>query len=216
MKKSVYSLVLSDDVVALVDRAAAKRGVSRSSFIDEILARELCCQTQKMRIREIFGQMEELMESTSMRLKAPPSDVQMSLLSSLSYKYNPTMRYAVELTHKTEGVIGAIKISCRTQSAAFLSALSEFFYLFAGLERTSAPRGVRFTEDGNGRITRYLAVPEGHLYSPAETGKAISAYISMFDRALNTYFSYLPDTEHAARSAAGVYAAYIKQNPYKI
>ncbi len=216
MKKSVYSLVLSDDVVALADRAAAKRGISRSSFIDELLARELSYMTPKMRIREIFGQMEALTDSTSLRLKFPPSDAQMSLWSSLSYKYNPTVRYAVELTHKTEGVIGALKISCRTQSAAFLSALSEFFYLFAGLERASAPRGTYWKEDGSGRITRFLSVPAGSSYSPAETGKAISAYILMLDRALDAYFSRLPDTECAARGAAAVYTEYIRQTPYRI
>lgn len=216
MKKSVYSLVLSDDVVALADRAAAKRGISRSSFIDELLAKELSYMTPQMRIREIFGQMEALMDATSMRLKSPPSDVQMSLLSSLSYKYNPTMRYAVELTHKTEGLIGALKISCRTQNAGFLSALSEFFYLMAGLERAAAPDGAVFRDSGTGKITRYLAVPEGKMYSPSETASAISAYIRMFDKALGAYVSGLPDTELSARNAAGVYAEYIRKTQYRI
>ena len=38
MKKSVYSLVLSDDVVTAADKAATKRGLSRSALINEVLA----------------------------------------------------------------------------------------------------------------------------------------------------------------------------------
>ena len=38
MSKSVYSLVLSDDVVAAVDRAAYALGSSRSNLINQILA----------------------------------------------------------------------------------------------------------------------------------------------------------------------------------
>ena len=38
MKKSVYSLVLSDDVVEAVDRAAYQNGLSRSAMVNQILA----------------------------------------------------------------------------------------------------------------------------------------------------------------------------------
>ena len=38
MNKTVYSLVLSDDVVEAVDRMAYARGTSRSNLINQILA----------------------------------------------------------------------------------------------------------------------------------------------------------------------------------
>ena len=38
MKKAVYSLVLSEDVVDAVDRMAYSRGTSRSNLINQILA----------------------------------------------------------------------------------------------------------------------------------------------------------------------------------
>ncbi len=215
MKKSVYSLVLSDDVIALADRAAARRGISRSSFINEVLARELAHITPEMRIREIFESLERIAESSALRLREQPSDAMMSLLGSLSYKYNPTVRYSVELTHKTEGVIGALKVSFRTQSASFVEALSEFFYLISGVERQTAPEGVRFQADG-GKITRCLAVPRGAQYTAQETGTAISDYIRMFDKALNGYFAMLPDTELAARKAIAVYSEYRNNAKYLI
>ena len=38
MAKSVYSLVLNDDVIELVDRVASANGLSRSNMIEKILA----------------------------------------------------------------------------------------------------------------------------------------------------------------------------------
>ena len=50
--KSVYSLVLSDEVVRAVDNAAYLKGVSRSHLINEILAEHLACTTPHMRGRD--------------------------------------------------------------------------------------------------------------------------------------------------------------------
>lgn len=215
MKKSVYSLVLSDDVVALVDRAAAGRGISRSSFINEVLAKELAHVTPEMRIREIFDSLGKIADSCAFRVKEQPSDAMISFLSSLSYKYNPTVRYSVELLPKTSGTIGMLKVSFRTQSISFIEALSEFFCLLSGIESRYAPSGVSYTPE-NGKVARTLVVPHGAHYSAHETGLAISEYIRMFDRALNTYFSYLPDTQSAARYAVGVYTEYLNHTKYLI
>ncbi len=38
MKRSTYSLILMDDVVAAIDRLAAQQGTSRSNLINQILA----------------------------------------------------------------------------------------------------------------------------------------------------------------------------------
>ena len=38
MAKSIYSLLLDDDVIALVDRMAYAQGASRSALINRILA----------------------------------------------------------------------------------------------------------------------------------------------------------------------------------
>lgn len=215
MKKSVYSLVLSDDVVAAADRAAAKRGLSRSALINEILADRLSCTTPEMRIRDIFHNLERIALGENFRMKERPSDAMMSLLSSLSYKYNPTVRYSVELTHKTSGVIGILKVSFRTQSESFTKALSGFFYLFCRMEESYAPVGVKYKTEA-GRFSRLLAVPEGEQFSAEETGQAISDFIKMFDMALNAYFGCLPDNDEAVDAAAAVYRKYLKNVNYRI
>ncbi len=64
MKKSVYSLVLMDDVIKAVDRQAYRLGTSRSNLINQILAEHLSCVTPEMRMRDIFASLSELMSSS--------------------------------------------------------------------------------------------------------------------------------------------------------
>ena len=52
MSKSVYSLVLSDDVVAAVDRAAYALGSSRSNLINQILAEYVSFITPEKRRKD--------------------------------------------------------------------------------------------------------------------------------------------------------------------
>lgn len=54
MKKSVYSVVLMDDVVAAIDELAARQGTSRSNLINQILAKHLCCTTPKCKCSRCF------------------------------------------------------------------------------------------------------------------------------------------------------------------
>ena len=107
MKKSVYSLVLSDDVVEAVDRAAYQNGLSRSAMVNQILADYVSYTTPEKRMREIFSQVESLLTDGGVfQTLLQPSDSMMSLRSSLAYKYNPNVRYSVELYPgtPTEGV----------------------------------------------------------------------------------------------------------------
>ena len=98
MKKSVYSLVLSDDVVEAVDRAAYQNGLSRSAMVNQILADYVSYTTPEKRMREIFSQVESLLTDGGVfQTLLQPSDSMMSLRSSLAYKYNPNVRYSVEL-----------------------------------------------------------------------------------------------------------------------
>ena len=54
MNKSIYSLVLSDEVVDAVDALARTEGVSRSAMINRILAERVAYTTPEMRLRDIL------------------------------------------------------------------------------------------------------------------------------------------------------------------
>lgn len=54
MGKSVYSLVLMDDIVAAVDRLAYQQGTSRSNMVNRILAEYVQMDTPENRIPHDF------------------------------------------------------------------------------------------------------------------------------------------------------------------
>ena len=121
MKKSTYSVVLSDRVVAEIDRLAYRKGTNRSSMINEILAGYVSMTTPEQRISRIFSDMAAVLYPGEVfRELAPPTPSVMSMRAALAYKYNPTVRYTVELfrdpgaTHG--GAQGIIRVSVRTTS----------------------------------------------------------------------------------------------------
>ena len=61
MKKTLYSLMLSDDVVREIDAMAHRYGTNRSNLINQILAEHVDLVTPERRIRDIFRQMETLL-----------------------------------------------------------------------------------------------------------------------------------------------------------
>lgn len=215
MKKSVYSLVLNDSVVAAADRAAAKQGLSRSSLINQILASHLSCATPQMLIHDIFEGLEQLTENGNFRIQSQPSNAMMSLLTSLSYKYRPTVRYAVSLNQQTDRVIGTLKVGFRTQSLTFVDVLADFFYLFNQLEKAFAPNGVKYSIEP-GKFSRLLLLPVGMHHTATEISDAISDYIKMFDDALNAYFNHLPNKKRAYDAVANIYQNYINHTTIRI
>lgn len=200
MAKSVYSVVLSDEVVAAVDRLAYREGVSRSRMIEQILAQYARCDTPARRMADVFSQIEQMAAlHGQLQLLFNQSDELLQLKSAVPYKYNPTVKYAVALTERVPGQTGELRVTLRSQSAALLGAMNRFFHLWAQLEE-------RYFEDGSflsfrieeGRYTRSLRCA---AEDPARLGEAIAAYIRLMDGVMKAYFEALPD-ENAAISAA--------------
>ena len=69
MKKSVYSLVLSEGVVDAIDGLACRRGTNRSALINEILAEYVSYVTPEMRMRRVLAGMAGLLSDGVFRLK---------------------------------------------------------------------------------------------------------------------------------------------------
>ena len=61
MSKSVYSLVLRDEIVEKLDRLAYSRNTNRSSLINQILAEYVSYVTPEKRMRDIFDRLEDLL-----------------------------------------------------------------------------------------------------------------------------------------------------------
>ena len=215
MKKTLYSLMLSEDVVREVDALAHRMGTNRSSLINQILAEHVGYTTPERRIGDVLSAIEQLLASS--RELVPffaPNSLSMSLKSSLEYKYRPTIKYEVELYRGGEDSIGELSVIFRTQSAALIGAMTEFFRLWKRIEdRHLAPLsgGARSYALYEGKFLRSLAAPEKNC-SVEELAAAISDYIQLFDRLMKHYLGARMDA-HEVEAAA---YSYFKNAPILI
>lgn len=127
MKKSVYSLVLMDDVVNVIDDMAYQMNTSRSNLINQILAEHVSYITPEMRMKDIFDCVRTMMDN-HFQIQGQASDAMLSIRSPLRFKYKPTIRYRVELLREMkESTFGFLSVSFRTQSVQLINALGFIF-----------------------------------------------------------------------------------------
>ncbi|MCI5802215.1 MAG: hypothetical protein SOX72_05415 [Oscillospiraceae bacterium] len=215
MKKSVYSLVLMDDVVEAVDRMAYAMNTSRSNLINQILAEHVSMVTPEKQMQAVFQRIEALMgPQDQFQIQFQPSDSMLSIRSALRYKYKPTIRYSVLLYRGLqEDAIGELRVAFRTQNGELIDALVGFFTLWARLEEkylgeTCGGRAVCRIDEG--RYTRQLRLAPGRAWSSEEIARDISGYIEGFDRCLKCYFAHLDDPAKAAPETEKIYKTYLK------
>ena len=204
MKKSVYSLVLMDDVIKAVDKEAYRRGTSRSNLINQILAQQLSCETPEMRMQDIFGSLSDFIDSC-FSIQQQRSSSLMTLRTALEYKYRPTINYKVELDRVPHDFIGTLKVQIRTQNSALINMFNNFFAYRVKLETAAlAARGqpgcVYSLSDG--LFTRKL-LSSG--LDPEQTGSAISRYLNNLNQSIQFYFSAPQDFALCAPKLAADY-----------
>ena len=183
LKRSVYSLVLSDDVIEAIDNMAYSLGTSRSNLINQILAEKVSLITPEKRIKNIFKEISNSMVEDCYQVQAQQSDTLLSIRSSLKYKYRPTVRYSVELFRNSNQGIGQLKVIFRTQNQVLLQMVDNFFNVWAELESRYIQNKISYLIE-EGRFTRLFTST-----SSSDVGVAISEYIRTFDTTLKQYFS---------------------------
>ncbi len=213
MGKSVYSLVLDDDIVEAVDKLAYTMNTSRSSLINTILAQKLEMNTPEMRMKEIFSAMQSLMDDR-FQLIEQPSDSMISMKSLLRYKYRPTIRYSVELERDTGGKVGRLCVRFRTTSDRLIEIIDSFFRLWQSLEKAHLSHlfeGGFPSSISQGRFTREFYSPKQESLSDEDIGRAIGRYIELMDSCIQKYFANLDDVQLAARITEETYRDYLKK-----
>ena len=199
MKKNLYSLTLSDDVVREVDALAHRMGTNRSALVNQILAEYVSVPTPERRWNDIFEAIEELMTPT--RELVPffaPGSSTMSLKSSLSYKYRPTVKYEVALYGDKQEGLGELAVIFRTQSAQLLQSMTQFFRLWKQIEDAHLSGVEPDYALYDGKFVRTLSLPPDHDYTSEEIARAISDYVQLFDRLMKAYLAgkyTLPEIE---------------------
>lgn len=206
MAKSVYSVILSDQVVAAVDRLAYQNGTSRSRLMERILAEYTGCDTPARQMADIFGQIEQMAGlHDQLKLLLTQSDELLQLKSAVPYKYNPTVKYSVSLTPDTPGQLGEVRVSVRSSSAALLETMAQFFLHWCRLEEQTFADGAFLSyRIENGKFTRSLRILPGA--GAARTGDAIADYIRLLDNAMRGYFNALPAESAAKIGAANAFS----------
>lgn len=208
MKKSVYSLVLMDDVVAQVDRLAYAMRTNRSNMINQILAEYCSMQTPEKRAKSTLEQLEELLVQGGFQPLAQTGGSMLAVRSALNYKYNPSVRYRVELFREVRPEFGQLQVQLRTQNSELIGFVHEFMVLWAKLEQLylNQPR----VKVENGRFYRNLRYSAALEREPDGMGRAIRDYVHYFDRALKLYFDYLT-TPAAVQAVEQVMAEYCRK-----
>ncbi|MEA4920178.1 MAG: CopG family transcriptional regulator [Clostridiaceae bacterium] len=209
MSKSVYSIVLSDDVVAQIDRLAYSNGTSRSNMINQILAERVSYITPEKRLSNIFAKAVELVGCTDeLQVMLRPSDTMLFLKSALSYKYNPTVKYSVEL-YKQDEALGELRVTLRTQSASLICYIDAFFELWNKTEEKMLENAPECSI-GGGRYSRKLTCR--HQAGGEEIGQAIINYVETMDKSMKLFFSDMSRGYESAEKIARIYSQYKKEN----
>ena len=215
MKKNLYSLMLSEEVVREVDALAHRMGTNRSALINQILAEYVNYTTPERRINDILSAIEQLMQPS--RELVPffsPNSFSMSLKSSLEFKYRPTVKYEVELYKGAGESIGALSVLFRTQSQPLISGMTEFFRLWKRIEDahlyplTGARIEYALFE---GKFVRALAAPDADCTSE-QLAAAISEYITLFDTLMKAWLGGRMD----AHDVEATYYSQMRNSPIHI
>lgn len=190
MKRSMYSLILSDDIVAAVDALAAQKGTSRSNYINQVLAKHVQCITPEQQMQRVFANLTHQMNE-AFRIQEQGSNALLSILGSVQYKYRPTIRYRVELLRNMQQEeVGRLKISCRTQNQTLLDAMAQFFRFWVKLEQkydanSACAQGLYQIESGCMTMT----LLRSGAATDEQLGEIVGNYIRMFHAVLQSYFA---------------------------
>ncbi len=210
MSKSLYSLMLTDEVISEIDRLALRENMTRSGLVDRILADYASMLTPEKRIGDICRYISSLMSTSTVLVPVrTQSRSSVSVKSSLEYKYRPTIRYEIQLMREPVNSIGNLTIIFRTTSDALLGALNGFFRLLMRLEEAYAVPviGDISYELYDGKFVRSLALPQSKDYSSEDMGKAISDYIETVDDMIKGYIN----GRYASKELEAEYISYHKR-----
>ncbi len=201
MAKSVYSMLLSDEVIEKVDAIALKNGLSRSQVVNNCLADYLGVKLTKSIIDELIASLTNaICDHNRMRI-ARRQTYAVDYYSAVNYKYSPRVTYSVDFIES--GQAGELKISLRSTSQELAQIFSNFFNDFISVEKSVNPNVSFYIEDG--KLIRRLDFSK--ISSLEELSFAITEYVKILDMLLNKYvyeFSSGLQSESLERSYFGL------------
>ena len=212
MKKSVYSLVLMEKVVDEIDKAAYKINTNRSNLINSILADYVSLVTpQDVNIKILKRVNSKLSNNANFVVQNTDNKNSFSVKSALDFKYNPIVKYTVELYDGVLQELGTVKVSVRTQNEELISNLNDFFNDFSNTENEYVDFGnVSIHCVDNGKFKRKFVMPNSEI-NEEQIGDAIALFIENLDLSLKNYFSLLHNVDEAKATVDKNYEKYLNR-----
>ena len=197
MAKIVYSLALDEEVIRQVDKSARKAGMSRSNFVNRILAEAVGYETAQQKAENVFSAVENYLKQHANLhfFNATPNIA--TVVGAIACPYKPKMKYTLEIYPENSRYLGELKISSRTGNGYVRKAIEEFYGLWSAMEARHISEEIPY-EIGEGRFLRVLLRPTAELDAVA-VAQAIAHYIDVFDGLINGYFTELESGDFDAR-----------------
>ncbi len=186
MPKSVYSMLLNDEVIEKIDDIALKNGLSRSQVVNNCLAEYLGLKLSRSVIDEIIASLTTaICDHNRMRI-ARRQTYAVDYYSAVNYKYSPRVTYSVDFS--SDGAFGDLKLSLRSTSEELAQIFSAFFNDFIAVEKSVNPNVLFYIE--NGKLIRRLDFSQ--ISSTEELSLSITEYVKILDMLLNKYVYEFP------------------------
>ena len=184
----------------------------RSNIVNQILAEHVSYVTPEQKIREVFKQLEDsLISANGFQALLQPSLSMYSLRSSLNYKYNPTVKYSVEMNSERSDYIGDLRVTVRSQSDSFRLLLLQFFKLWKKIEEQySGPVQIEADAD---KFVRKIYVNDQYDATSESIGTSIADYIRHFDYAMKQFFDNVNNPVNAISRTEDLYRSYLMTEP---
>jgi predicted transcriptional regulator len=189
MKKSVYSLMLFDEIVERIDQMAYLNNTNRSQLINDILAEHIGLVTPEQKVQAVLDSLEENFENKlSVGQMVKNSSIQFG--KSLKYKYRPKVCYSYEFTGSGGQKYAVLKISSRTQSDELNTHFDDFFKMIGQIEREHhITEGQCGQGQTNHKFVREFKKSGEVSQDVGSITQTLTHYLQMIDTAMNCYFS---------------------------
>lgn len=216
MGKNVCSLVLSEEIIQKVDREALLKNTSRSQVIHDILCEHYHITTPSLkmfRVMELLSSALSSLETLDLVSSTPGSTLQIK--TTVPYKYNPTLKYVIDLSGKDSEQLAVLKIYSRTVSGPFLQSLLMFFNFLTDFEesihqtighRPINSSGYAFEDN---KFTRSFACKwtEKGL-DPEIISRYLTNYIQYVDESMKSYFDSKGNWKLIDQNMKAIYKKY--------
>lgn len=208
VKKSVYSLVLLDEVIEAIDELAYAHNTSRSNLINQLLAKHVALVTPESYLKNVFDDLSARFKTyTKFQVQSQAAENMYSIKTSLKYKYNPTIKYNVYLVKKGETIVGQLKVISRTQSELLYNYLDAFFKLWNQIENLFY--STCWIREEGAKWLKELNMYDKDI-SEEDLAKELYDYITLLNEGLRIYFSYLNEPLLQHQKLLDVYKTYNK------